>query len=176
MPSETERLQELLDKKDEELEALQEKVDTHDNEETRERLREEWKWTHHTFLKQDDVVLPVPRLEMRWVTQDDRGYNRICWYYLVYKHLLDDIVKVPLGSTRVNGGSSEPFYDGKHAANPEPKIDVPFRDGAHIANEARQLRLPAFVIWEDKVQEILPEEERGFTLGPVSKLEYTKED
>jgi hypothetical protein len=166
------RLEELLDKKDEEIEKLKEQIEEFEMQRDSAERSDEWRWTYHTVLKKDDVNLPVPRLEMRWVLQDEQGYNKICWYYLVYKHLVDDIIKVPLGSTRVNGGGGSPFYDGRHPTNPTPKLDVPFRDGAHIANEARQLRLPAFVIWEDKVQEILPEAERGFTLGPVSELEY----
>lgn len=165
------RLQELLDKKDEELRELRETLSAHYDEEQRKRRRDEWQWTHHEILKNDDVDLPVPRLEMRWVDQGTRGYNRICWYYLVFRHLTDDIIKVPLGQTKVNGGSSEPYYDGHHASNPKPAIDVPFRDGAHIANEARQLNLPAFVIWKDKVQEIIPDEKRGFELGPVAQLD-----
>jgi hypothetical protein len=53
-----ERMQELLDKKDEELEALREALAKYEEP-------QEWRWMMHTERAQDTHALPVPRLELR---------------------------------------------------------------------------------------------------------------
>jgi hypothetical protein len=156
--SAVERLEELLNAKDEELRELRRQIRAQEDDDE----KRVWNWSrHHIFTEKDDVALPVPRLELRWENQDEHGYNRICWYYLVFRHLLGNIVKVPLSYTQVNGGGKSPFYSADQHYSGEDYIDTPLRDGAHIVNDARQLRLPAFVIWEDKVQEIIPEGKEG---------------
>lgn len=177
MKTTEEHLTELLNAKDETIEKLERIISKHDSEEEKERLRDAWEWTRHFTLDEDDADLPVPRLELRWEATDKRGYNRTCWYFLVYKHFLGYIVKVPIGHTAVSGGREEPFYDGSDSLDPHgvSRIHTPFRDGAHIRNEARQLNLPAFVIWKNKVQEILSHAEH-LELGPLRELTEVKAD
>lgn len=166
-----ERLQELLNKKDEELEKLQEKVDHFEHLEEKKRNRDTWIWTEHYILDEDDIVgLPVPRLELRWKFLDDHRYNSVCWYTIVFKHLVGEIIRVPFGMTSVSGGKGDEF----HANHPDgPRIGIPFRDGSHIINEARQLKLRAFAISGDRAQELIPGEEGGgnHTRGPIIDIE-----
>jgi len=168
--NETERLQELLDKKDEELEELQDKVRRFEHLEEREENRKTWVWTQHLILDKDDTPLPVPRLELNWAEADEHGYNRYCWYYLVYKHLLDEVIKVPMGMTKV-GGSRGPL---RPVATHGQLIDTPFRDTGHIVNDARQLKLPAYVVFEGHAQEIIVVGEKGVDreYGPL--IEFNK--
>lgn len=166
--NETERLQELLDKKDEEVGELQEKVRRFEHDREREENRETWVWTEHLIMDEDDCSpLPVPRLELNWSLADERGYNRYCWYYLVYRHLLNEVVKIPMGMTKVGGGRGPWQPEGPRGQF----IETPFRDTAHVVNEARQLNLPAYVVYEDKAQEIIIGDkgvERDY--GPVIEL------
>jgi len=168
------RLQELLDKKDEEIEELERKLAKYQEEEEYEAEEAAWSWTVHTILEKDDAVLPVPRLELRWESLDEQGYNRICQYSLVYEHLLGDIIKIPMGRTRVGGSRDTVIDDGMHNGEQrrQPSIDTPFRDGGHITNDSRKLKLPAFIIAEGKVQELIPREDRGYDLGPLKDLEH----
>lgn len=142
-----ERLEDLLNEKDSELDTLRGKLEEVENRESIDRTA----WTRHREYKVDPSPdLPVPRLELRWVEQErDRdGYEIACEYSLVYRHVLDKIVFVPLGMTRSTGSLASRDRDGR--------LETPFRDGAHFANEAAQLRLPAFVIVGDKVQQYIP--------------------
>ena len=146
MTTALERLAETLDERDSTIEELRAKVEEFENKERSDRTA----WTRHRVFKVDPSPdLPVPRLELRWVeTDDDEGYDVKCQYSLVYRHLLDEIVFVPLGETKSSGGLAKRDRDGR--------LDTPFRDGAHFANEAHQLRLPAFVIVGAKAQQYVP--------------------
>lgn len=136
-----ERLEALLDERDAKIAELQEKVDEHED-------REAWSWTRHrTTEKETDERLPVPRLEIRWEPADENRYNWHARYFLVHRHLLGNIVSVPMGYTR-RGGGGEPVRDSE--------VETPFRDGCHIAHDAAHLGLPAFAVYGDKVTKIEP--------------------
>lgn len=135
-------LTELLWQRDRTIEELQEKVEGLENTIDGDT----WGWTIHGQLSdEENMGLPIPRLEMRWFPLDDRGYNWAALYRLVYRHFLGDTCFIPFGYTR-RGGDTEPM-----ANYPE---DLPLRDGTHIKSDARQLNLPAFVIYKGTVHRI----------------------
>ena len=132
-----ERLEELLDEKDSEIDRLHDEIEALESDRT-------WKWTLHSSIEDDP--LPVPRLELRWSNIED--HEKICTYSLVYKHLLGESITVPLGQTKVSGRMLS--FENIEAWKP-------FRDGAHFYNEMEQLNLPGFVVIGDKiVHEIKP--------------------
>jgi hypothetical protein len=55
-------------------------------------------------------------------------------YRLVIRHLVGNLLAIPLGLTTTRGG------DG----SPPTEKDLPYRDGAHIHHDMEHLRLPAF--------------------------------
>lgn len=135
------RLQELLDLKDRELDGLREALAKY--EEPRE-----WRWMMHTDRQEDTHDLPVPRLEMTCEPVYEGLWSVQTWTYcLVYRHFLGHLVWVPLGETKRTGGSMDvpPMLD-----------DLPFRDGAHIRHDSVTLNLPAFVVIGDRTQRIEP--------------------
>lgn len=142
------RLEEALNQKDEEIEALHE-----ENRALEQKVSgAEGGWALPVKLPSEQT-LPVPRLEMVYEQIDPGSWWEVrTLYRLVYRHLLGHCVAVPLGETTIRGGSGEgpPIRNGK--------IDLPFRDGAHIRCEARTLRLPAFAVCGDVVQPIEPRE------------------
>lgn len=107
---------------------------------------QQYGWTRHRKISEEENLdLPIPRLELRYTNVD--SYNCVCKYAMIYRHLLDDIVCIPLGKTDVGGNGGEPcIFDGK--------LSLPFRDGAHIKNEMRQLNLPGYVIYNNRIEEI----------------------
>ena len=107
-----------------------------------QKYHDDWQWRQIKELsKEDNGNLPVPRLELRWRHSGD-GYNVICDYNLITKHLLGQIILTPLSSTRVGGpGGGEATCQ---------RLDTPFRDGAHILHDAKQLGLPAYVVYKDR--------------------------
>jgi hypothetical protein len=143
-----ERLQELLDCKDVEIDELQEKLCK-----AEERAESNHKWTVHVEAETDDrPELPVPRLEMRWEDLgewgDGSGYHTHVRYDLVYRHYLGHIVRVPIGSTRTS--------DKIDAVCRSGSIGLPYRDGAHILHDMGHLQLPAFGIVRDRVDRLTP--------------------
>lgn len=130
------RLEELLDQRDERIATLEETV-----EDLQARLECKTQWTEHLVDKEcDDGGLPVPRLEITWhpMERSHDGYNMMIRYDLVKRHLCDEIHRVPLGATRTTATKVDRDQNGI--------LFTPFRDGAHIAFDARELRLPAYVI------------------------------
>lgn len=139
------RLEELLNERDERIAELEAKLD----EEEEERDDRAWMWTKHSKSEEKES-LPVPRLEIRW-TPEGRfpGYNWLASYNLVYQHLLGHVMVVPLGSTKQGGGDARgPVRDGK--------VETPFRDGVHIMHDAWALRLPAYAICGGVVTKVEP--------------------
>lgn len=159
-----ERLEELLNEKDAELEELRAKVEADED-------RDAYRWTRHRRVPKDDDApnLPVPRLQIRIVPLDKSWESREAVYELVYRHFLGragighggdpDLIAIPLSVTRISGGNGEPpIYDGK--------IDLPFRDGTHIIADAGHLKLPMFVLCNGVVQPIEPRELSALKLSP----------
>lgn len=140
------RLEELLDQKDARIEALESEIEKLENQ-----LREaESGWCLHTKLDRKQE-LPVPRLEIVYRPLGEReGYEWSSYetvYRMVYRHLVGDIMSVPLGRTEICGhGSGPPLRDGR--------LRLPFRDGAHICSDMAHLRLPGFAVCGDHVDDL----------------------
>lgn len=142
--STTERLEELLTAKDAEIERLQTELS-----EALDRKEKDFEWAEHVDLGEVyRPELPVPRLEMLWEKDDGESWrNCTALYRLIYRHLLGHLVAVPLGRTQTQSGA-----DHSPATEPWSKnIRVPFRDGVHIATDSESLKLPAFVVCEDRI-------------------------
>lgn len=137
-----ERLEELLNDKDTEIERLRGEL-----EDAQQNVRGAHAgWSLPVRLPAEQV-LPVPRLEIVVEADEGRWYQRTSHYRLVYRHLLGHHLGVPLGVTITSGGGDEPpVRNGR--------VDLPIRDGAHILNEAKCLRLPAYAVCGDVVEQI----------------------
>lgn len=140
MSKAADRLASQLEEADERIMELENEV---------ERFKDARPWTEHEDVENDNLNLPVPRLEMLWEHGEFRyGYQYRCKYRMVYRHFLGQCVAVPLGETLV-GTKLQPDHYGE--------INIPFRDGAHIKSEARSLNLPAYVRWDGKAERIDPD-------------------
>lgn len=134
-----ERLEQLLDEKSERIEELESEL-----QELKDDSEADWKWARHTTLKENPENLPVPRLEIRWQKLSEDGYLSQWDYALIYKHTLGNLVRIPLGQTKTQGGNGKPpIHLGE--------IRTPFRDGVHICQDSEQLKLPAFAICENTI-------------------------
>ena len=127
-----EHLERLLHAKDRELrQALQ------DKEKVARELEGSLNGWRREELFADDGNLPLPRLELVYITLGDRGYE---WsdfkviYRMVSKHLLGHLVATPLSMTHCSSG---------RALKPD-KEDLPFRDGAHAAHDSTHLQMPVY--------------------------------
>lgn len=141
------RLEKLLNEKDEEIEELNDRVR---KAEDKAEMDSNW-MRHRVYDKPEEAPsqdLPVPRLEIRWHgdrQHPDGRYEVYAEYCLVTRHLLGWIVFMPIGGTWSSGALVE------RAA--QQHVDLPFRDSAHICNDMKQLKLRAFGICGDKITE-----------------------
>lgn len=136
-----ERLEQLLDERDERIEKLEREL-----EHAKQEIEFDASWCLHVEHEEGgepNPDLPVPRLEIRWALEST---ETIATYSLVYRHLVGTVVTVPLGRTKTSGALNDVMSGGN--------IRIPFRDGAHIANEMRQLGLPGFAIAGSHVRQI----------------------
>lgn len=152
-----ERLEEILNEKDQEIADLTARV------EELEPL-EKTAWMRHRIQlgesSTDDLPgLPVPRLQLRFVADDyHRGgyYNIVIYYELVYQHYLrgagngENYIAVPLGRTTRSGGNEH--FDG--IFEKDGKIRLPFREGFHIHWDSVKMGLPAYAIFRDKIEKL----------------------
>lgn len=122
---------------------------------------------------EDTLGLPLPRLEMRWFKlyeyQEDWSSYRVV-YSMVFCHLLDHCISIPLGMTTVQGG-------GKHRPPPwegEVEILLPHRDGAHLHHDAAHLRMPAFAIFPNGTSRRLDGDE-GYERQASAGLKHRRE-
>lgn len=141
-----ERLEELLDAKDAEVDELAE---------ANRKLERELEgslsgWANHQLLKDEDATLPLPRLEMVYVPVDEwRSYKVV--YRLVYEHLVDGTIGVPLGETKISGGVGN---------EPEPD-HLPFRDGAHAHHDSAHFGFPLYRRYPGKTAERILDADYG---------------
>lgn len=148
-----ERLERLLDAKDHELEAAHEANLRLERE--LEGVRDGWRRAEEL---QDDGTLPIPRLELVYV-QDDEWRSYHVMYRIVQKHLLGHLVATPLGRTKIDGG-----------ANREPEPDhLPFRDGVHAAHDAGHLQMPLFKLMPGRAPERLAPYAETAALGQKAR-------
>lgn len=145
-----ERLHELLNQKDQEIESLTHLVEGLEAQAEANNYEEKWRWRHIRKIapgEYDDHVedrnhdLPVPRLELRW-REDGEGWGEIVDYGLVYRHFLGTVLFVPLGSTSIG------TYVGDRDPESADQLEMPFRDGAHAQHDAPQLGLPLYLVHE----------------------------
>jgi len=99
----------------------------------------DWHWRHIRQLSEEENLgLPLPRLEIRYRKDN---YNSYADYGLVTRHFAKHIDFTPMSSTRV----SKDYAD---------KLTLPNRDGAHIIHDKESLKLPAYIVFEEKFKEI----------------------
>lgn len=144
-----ERLQELLDAKDEEIDQLRQDLAKQRDEGRRDKgLIEslEGGWCVPNHDGEDIPELPLPRLEYRWYqmyeNQEDWSSYRVV-YQLVIKHLTERIVEIPLGVTTCRGHSGDKTPPWKSEFRP---AELPYRDGAHGHHDAAHLGLPLYAV------------------------------
>jgi hypothetical protein len=129
-----------LDERDDELERVKDKLRGFEQD---DRWRREWvrnSWTIHQDV--EELGLPVPRLQFRWLEAGARRWA--CYYELVYRHLLGDVIGVPLGYTTVTCRQTPELSNGN--------LDMPFRDSAHAKSDAEQLGLEIYVVFGEQVR------------------------
>lgn len=98
-----ERLERLLNEKDAELEQLR-----RENERLTNRHEGEFGGLLDHDEIEDDLSLPIPRLEIVHLAPEDKDWrDQRVIYRIVYKHLTGKVVSVPLGATRIRGGVNE---------------------------------------------------------------------
>lgn len=133
------RLQEILDAKDAEIEESNGKLERLERQlaGSLNGWRESEEWT-------DDGELPVPRLELVYRQLSGWGSYEVV-YRLVMKHLCDQIVGVPLGRTKIDGSDREP-------------IGLPFRDGAHAMHDSAHLQLPVYRLLPGKPPKLVKDD------------------
>jgi hypothetical protein len=151
-----ERLTELLDQKEDESDELRDKIQ-----------RMEWAlesaasgWSLPRVIEDRFPELPLPRLEMEWTRCAELGWRRR-WveYRLVMQHYVDGVMAIPLGKTKIEGGSSEdPFRHGVKNA-------LPYRDGVHAMHDAAHLGLRFFAIHPDGPVELTGQYEMAAKAG-----------
>lgn len=136
-------LEELLQTKDDRIEELETELS-----DANDKLERNHDWSHHRDPENPDPRLPVPRLEIRAINESG-DWACFTWQYaLIYKHLLDHLIAVPIGETGSSGSR------GNAPVWPDGRIILPFRDGAHIAHDTMHLGIPAFAICEERIERI----------------------
>lgn len=105
--------------------------------------------------------LPVPRLELVYTPSAREGV--VSWheyrvlYRLVYRHMNRELHAVVFGETRNRGGGWDPKrppVNSVEASYRPGKLELPIRDGAHIRRDMVHLKLPAFAIAGDVVEDL----------------------
>lgn len=144
-----ERLNQMLDNKDDDIRALQKRV-----EGLEQMLRgAESGWAMHRDAPAEQV-LPVPRLE---VEIKRTGHLSMEWEYrLVMRHFLGHCVVVPLGHTRSTGGTPDPWPPRERQQDGTVRMQLPFRDGCHFNHDAKAFGWPAYCIWDGNVEPFVP--------------------
>jgi len=155
------RLQELLDKKDEEIQELQGRLAKEDTNIRRLEgaiLQLEGGWSVPSKDEKDIKDLPLPRLEFRWYqmyeTQSENDWSsHIAVYQLVFRHFAGNIVSVPLGVTRHSGNANfkQPPWEirvrrSERADVPPTRCDLPTRDGDNSHHDAAHFQMPVYAI------------------------------
>lgn len=145
-----ERLNEIIEQKDDEIVELERKVELLENQ----LDYANHVWQHHFSFQENDFYgqMPYPRLEMRLRRLSKGDWYNIEWIYgLVYKHTVDTfsenktLLFIPLGRTTSSGGTGELSYRIREGN----KIDMPHRDSLHIYIESLMLKIPAYIVCEE---------------------------
>lgn len=145
-----ERMEEIIQEKEREIDKLQDKLEIAEN------YADCKAWCRpHKILGRKD--LPFPRLEIELVIHSE--YEHEWNYFLVYKHVTDyfgddesQLTGIPLGNTTSRGGH---YYD-KYDCLENVYNALPHRDGFHIRRDSHQFNLKAFAITPGGVYELEP--------------------
>lgn len=142
-----ERLAQLLDEKEAELTKLREELFS-----VRSYIKgKSFGWMEHRQLPDDYYPeLPVPRLQFSYVV---KGWELVCTYELVYRHLLGYQLAIPLGQTTTTGREKNWPFVARGPGNPD-EIFLPYRDAAHINSDRKALGLPAYAVHGDYTENI----------------------
>ncbi len=143
-----ERLNEIIEEKDERIAELERRVENMEYESDISRLR----WQMHTSFQNDEFYkqLPYPRLEMRFNRLSKDDWYSIEWIYgLVYKHVTDiktdTLLFIPISRSESSGGNRT--FENWLVSD---KLQLPFRDGLHIYAESLTFNLPAYIVCKEK--------------------------
>jgi hypothetical protein len=147
MANTEQRLTELLDLREQELQELSAKLAKYEDEADVSELR----WMAHELTTEPVWLrhLPLPRLEMRFTQPEPGGFwYQATWVYgLVYRHFSelegDKVLFIPFSRTKVSGGGYEQQLDAG-------VIPMPYRDSAHIKSEVKLLNLPAYLVCPER--------------------------
>lgn len=138
----TQRLEELLAAKDEEIESLREKLEELENKQQHHEfdLQQARGGYFLPFEEPDDGVSVVPRLE--WRCENLRGDWGVTIYrcFLVQKHFLNAVLTFwPIYYTKqVSSGSRRAPWEYS-------PLDLPRRDGVHAEHDSGHLRVPLYL-------------------------------
>lgn len=146
-----EKLERIIEEQEEKISDLEETIEYH------ERCLN---WMVHRIVKEEEVCkiyegydkLPLPRLEMQINPLKKNWYEVEYIYGIVYKHLDDTVLWVPIGRTVTNG------VQDRFLKYPLNEIDVcdkfPYRDGLHIRTEMNLFNLKGFLLCNGQIEEI----------------------
>lgn len=140
----TERLNKLLNEKDEQIATLNERIRILE-------LTQEWGDMRHSTKDTDDPRLPCPRLELRYTPHNHWGWHELTvTYALVRQHHLGHYVTTPLGVTTIQSSRGVvPVYDSK--------VCLPICDGKDLLHDMRHLNLPAWALCDGKIYDLSDE-------------------
>lgn len=159
------RILEKLEDMEADRQELQNKLAKYEEEERSREFWERYGWTRPRVIE-DDLGLPVPRLQMTWEVRSNEHEHAqvwLCRYDLIYSHLCDHLMAVPMGFTQRGPMSSRP--------DSYSEIDKPFRDYAHACSDALHLNLPLYVVCGEKIEEIDPKKHAGALNSQKDRIE-----
>jgi hypothetical protein len=166
-----ERLNEIIEEKDDKIQELENKIEELENRADLERVA----WQRHFAFKNEGIFksLPYPRLEMRLNRISKDNWYSIEWLYgLVYKHDTekenDTLYFVPLGRTTSNGGNTT----FENWVEKDGTLQLPFRDGRHIFTESITFNLPAYIVCPEK-NKWNKITDKGWDLRSIHKMKST---
>lgn len=149
MTSEVDRLLELLEQKDNQIESLKSRIETleFDLDST------ESGWCLPRYTEEDLYPeLPLPRLQFE-IFNIHKWYVYTVEYALIYRHFDGSITTKPLGKTKISGLDKNPF---EHYKSVEHLL--PIRDGSNAIHDSAHFKLPLYFITPKGPVEIKPEE------------------
>ena len=147
MKDTTERLQELLEMKDEEAERLRARIEEleSENREQEDRIRfsaDGWA-AHRTLAKDPHPELSLPRIEIAWLGSDPRECDVECRFVLA--NLDGSIRYIPLSRSSSRGMDplSKPWLNG------DGSLHLPHFMACRAAHDSSHLTLPVYAITPD---------------------------
>ena len=124
------RLNDIINDKEEEIKKLENEIDALELE----KEQASWLWARHSVIKDD--CLPVPRVQLEYKSiKYDGAYFVGEWILsIVYKDIVGNSINVPLSQTKVT------------CSDVSINKNEPYRDGIHFRHNVKTLGLPGYVI------------------------------